>query len=446
MIVHQLTTFPFGGAGGAAVRHHQAVRGAGLHSRLFVRRNDSGRAPASPTAIPELYTCEWVDSPTAGQSSFWQRWSDRRRRRRICEDYQRHLAPRSQLAETFADSELVEPTQPNAHLLSANILHLHWISFLIDYPSFFANVPRHLPLLWTLHDMNPLTGGCHYAGDCLRFRTGCGSCPQVAQPESYDISRRVLLSKAAALEGHTVTVVSPSRWLDRLAKQSPIWPDTTNFHVIPYGLDLQQFQPVSREAARARWRLPPQSHLVGFVADNLNNPRKGYAVLAKALAALPAMLGASSPVELVVLGRGGDALVDCAIPVHRLGYLESPRELSAAYSALDVLALPSLEDNLPQTGLEAMACGKPVVGFEIGGIPDFVFPGKTGGLARPGDPIALAHEIALVLGDHRLQQRYAAGARRLVAHEFEQQQKTQKYLDLYREIARPQRPRLQRAA
>ncbi len=435
MLIHQFTTFPFGGAGTAAIRHHRELRRQEIDSRMFVR---SVGADNKPETLPQtvlrndaIFECDFLDMPGTKPTGFFAAIQERRRRKRICHEYETHLATRSKELETFSQAELYHRTRLRAGQ-APHILHLHWISFLIDYPTFFGSLPQWIPVVWTLHDVNPFTGGCHFPGQCERFRLGCGRCPSVPDNGPYDLTRRAMRTKSRSLAGRCIHVVSPSRWMDTIARQSPVWPHGTSFHVIPYGIDGHAFRPEHRELAQQRLGLPSQAALIGFGADDIGNPRKGFAVLLNAIRRVVV----ERPVELVIFGRTERTIPRQTFPIHQLGFLDGPGKLANAYSAVDVLVLPSLEDNLPQTGLEAMACGTPVVGSNVGGIPDFVLPGQTGLLARGGDPINLGRQIGILISNPKLQQRFSANARRLIQQEFELVRQVRRHIDLYADIIR----------
>jgi glycosyltransferase involved in cell wall biosynthesis len=162
--------------------------------------------------------------------------------------------------------------------------------------------------------------------------------------------------------------------------------------VIPYGVDTTVFQPIEKEAAREVLGLPKHKMLLLFVAESLANPRKGLRVLLEALN--DRSLSNPQPFDLLTIGRSRISVsIPSDIKIHSLGSIVDERLLAIAYSAADLFIIPSLEDNLPNTLLESIACGTPIVGFPIGGIPDVVRPGQIGWLANS----VTSHSLALAI-------------------------------------------------
>lgn len=392
------------------------------------------------------------DGPTFHQIEFPERkksvWLEpvsrrleKNRRKKIYRAYDRHLAERDANLELFSMAELAEPTPFDWQRYRADILQLHWVSFFIDYPSFFNSLPSKTPIVWTLHDMNPLTGGCHYHGGCQQFRTGCGNCPQLVDPQPNDLSATAFRMKQKALGKQNMTVITPSRWLGDLAQQSDLWPKDTRFQVIRYGLDLEQFRVLDKQQARRELGLDTDAVLIGFGAEDINNRRKGFQHLLPALE----QLKTDQATECLVFGSGQIPDDFTALPpVHSFGYLDSPEKQVQFYSACDLVVVPSEEDNQPQVGLEAMACGTPVVGFDTGGIAEYVLPGETGQLAKLGDVEQLSHQIARLVDEPALRLQMGRKARRMMDDEFEVTTQTRKYLDVYRELI--DQPALQAAS
>jgi glycosyltransferase involved in cell wall biosynthesis len=276
--------------------------------------------------------------------------------------------------------------------------------------------------------MNPFTGGCHYSGGCKQFVRGCGNCPSLIMPGPRDLSRDTLRLKRRVLAGRRLDVVSPSRWMNALAERSPVWPTGTAFHVIANGLDTEVFRPADKAFARRQLNLPADATLLAFGAEDLGNPRKGFHLLRNALPAI----AARQRIECVVFGRGRLPESREGLPIiHEQGFVDSPERQALIYSAADLFALPSLEDNAPQTGLEAMACGTPVVAFDAGGIPEFVRPGETGLLAPVGDSAALARQIIDLAEHPRFRQRLAAGARKLIEADYDVRTQVRRYIELF---------------
>jgi glycosyltransferase involved in cell wall biosynthesis len=248
--------------------------------------------------------------------------------------------------------------------------------------------------------MWPFTGGCHYDRGCGRFQAqGCTACPMQQRLPQWQLPRQRLVAKAAAARAAAVHFVTPSRWMAGVAQRSPVARQRP-VQAIPNAIDTRRYKPIDRAAARSLFGLPTDRTLLLFGAVAAQaDPRKGYAQLQTALQALQAQ-GAHGNAALVVFGsatRGTGTLHD--LPVFHVGHLHDDESLVALYSAADVFVAPSLQDNLPNTVLEANACGLPSVAFDIGGMADLIEHRVSGWLAAAGDAAALAEGLA-----HALQQ------------------------------------------
>lgn len=430
MKVAHFNTFPYGGAATAAKRIHHSLLNQKVDSRFYFYLNDK-EAPVDDTYL-ELQFEEPEFGTLTGPI---QRRIEKRRQREIYRLFNEHIAIRRPDQETFSMAELPESTHLDWENINADIVHLHWISFLADYPSFFRSIPRDTPIVWTLHDQNAFTGGCHYTNGCSRFRYGCGGCPQIANSSRKDVSYHGFLSKQKSLRGKQIHVVTPSTWLGNQAMQSKIWPTDTTFHTIRYGLELDQYFPVDKSVARAKLGLPQDSVLIGFGAEDVNNKRKGMHHLQAALK----QLATQSPIEAALFGSG-ELTKDEGMPkTHELGYLSDVTTHRLFYSAVDIVVVPSREDNQPQVGLEAMACGTPVVGFNAGGIPEYVRDGTTGLLANLGDEQHLADRIQFLIDNEEARKTMGRRARLMMESEFEFNQQAQRYATFYQNIAFDQR-------
>ncbi len=428
MIVNHFNTFPYGGAATAAMRFHHEMLRQGLKSRFLYHLSDRD-APGSTT----FKRIEFREETNNSWTSALRKMSTRRRNRRIFHLYDQHLATRDAELEVFSMAELPRKTRLDWQRIRANIVHLHWIAFFADYPSFFDSIPDDVPIVWTLHDMNPLTGGCHYSSRCTRFKSGCGSCPQIINAGPNDVSSINFRAKRRAINRKNITVVTPSKWLGGLAAGSRIWPTGTRFEVIRYGLDLQAFHPIDKPKAREQLGLPNESVLIGFGAEDTGNRRKGFDLLEQALV----KLDCDSNVQCVILGSGAlPEKIQNGTRIHRLGYVDCQKQITQFYSACDLVVVPSREDNSPQIGLEAMACGTPVVGFDVGGISEYVIPGQTGQLATAENVHELAQSISMLVDDSGRRAKYGLLARQLMEQAFEISNQTEKYCKLYRDLTK----------
>lgn len=270
-----------------------------------------------------------------------------------------------------------------------DVTHLHWVGDGFVSVEEVGRLPGRV--VWTLHDQWAFTGGCHYAGDCRGFERRCGGCPQLGSRHSRDLSRLHHARKRRAWSAQPITVVCPSRWMAAEARASLLF-GGVRIETIPYGLDLDVFRPRERAAARAALGQDHDGPLILCGAASLDDERKGFAQLLEAFGRI-----GTPGVKVLAFGAASAASRPLPVPVTFLGALGDAAALRDAYAAADVFVVPSLEDNLPLTVQEALACGTPVAAFDVGGLPDMVEPGRTGALAAQGDAGALATAIDAVL-------------------------------------------------
>lgn len=316
-------------------------------------------------------------------------------------------------------------------LPTADVINLHWVRELVDYAGFFSSRPPGQPVVWTLHDMHPFTGGCHYVRGCERHADACGRCPLLESDDPEDLSFRILQGKLDSLRSRTggpLHVVTPSRWLAKEARRSRLFRDLP-ISVIPYGLDTDLFIPHDRLATRQAFKLPADLKIILFVAHMLDDPRKGLAYLDEALC----RLGPRPDVGVLMVG-GAEFALRAQVVKMRAGLVDNDALMSRFYAAADLVAVPSLEDNLPNTMLEAMASGTPVVGFDVGGVPDMVIPGETGFLAPLAEVEGLARALGDALGDGARLAAMGRMARARIEREHTLATQAMRYRDLYRSL------------
>ncbi len=315
--------------------------------------------------------------------------------------------------------------------LSPDIVNLHMVMMGFLRIETVSKITQ--PIVWTLHDMWVFTGGCYYAGECERFTDSCGACPQLGSSRPYDLTRWIWNRKQNAWKDPRLTIVCPSRWLAAAASRSALLKNS-RIETIPYGIDTQAFHPVPREGAREILGLPQDKSLVLFGSINTSDPRKGHHLLTEAMQKLKDA-GSLKNIELVSFGISPkSSLDDLGVRVHRLGKLSDQVSLKLAYSAANVFVAPSLQDNLPNTVMESLACGTPCVAFDIGGMGDMIAHEKKGYLAKALDIEDLAHGIEWVLGDSARWRVLKENARQKAVLDYSLNIQAQRYLSLYDEL------------
>ncbi len=332
--------------------------------------------------------------------------------------------------ETFSCDWVPSRLAGRVNELRPDLVHVHWIGGGMLRLEELASIKA--PLVWTLHDMWPLTGGCHHSHDCQSYQDRCGACPQLGGSKTDDLSARVLRRKRAAWAGLDMSVAAPSRWLAQCAEASRLFAGR-RVETIIHGVDLEIFSP--QHQSRQELGLSPDKPLLLFVAeDAVNNPFKGFDLLLSALERLAA-LGWQDKAELLVLGSNAPSPpLASALPIRFLGPVEQARSLALVYSAADVLAAPSRSEALGLTVMEAMACGTPAAAFGVGGIPDMITDGLNGRLAPPGEVEALAQAMHELLADTELREHMGRQARQEAEARFGLPGQARAYIQLYEEI------------
>jgi len=317
----------------------------------------------------------------------------------------------------------------------ADIIHLHWINQGMLSVSDIRKICRSgKPVVWTMHDLWPASSICHYARGCNNFQSACHHCRLLPGGGSKnDLSARVWRKKAEALEGQHIHFVTCSRWLMDQAKKSGLIKGQAVCS-IPNTIDTKVYRPSDKTEARRRLSLPQDRKIILFVAQKVSDERKGMPYLAKAIGKLTELHPQyKSTAAIAVLGgKTGDLDGMFSLPVYPLGYLSDDDSITAAYNAADVFVIPSLEDNLPNTIMEALACGVPCVGFKVGGIPEMIDHGKNGFVAEYKNSDSLAEGIDFVLGSGDYGSLSAESVRK-VARCYSQNAVAMKYIEVYNE-------------
>ena len=274
----------------------------------------------------------------------------------------------------------------------ADVIHLHWINQgMLSLKNIHEILKSGKPIVWTMHDMWPCTGICHHARDCEKFQTECESC-FFLKSKGKDLSTSVFDKKMSLYKDANITFVGCSRWLSGRAKKSYLLRGKAVLS-IPNPIDTKVYHPMDQGMARELLGLPSGKRLLLFGALNVTDKRKGIDYLIEALRRME-----KQDVELVVFGQVKDDIRGLfPVPIHSMGYLSDESKIVALYNAVDMFITSSLEENLPNTIMESMACGTPCVGFEIGGIPEMIDHRVNGYVANYKDAGDLANGIQWVL-------------------------------------------------
>ena len=320
---------------------------------------------------------------------------------------------------------------------AADIVNLHWVAYYQSPLTLHKLFALGKPVVWTLHDQWAFTGGCHYTAGCEKYLQDCAICPQLTD-DPFNLPAAVLRDKLEFFKGANLTIITPSRWLAACARESRLFKDL-RVEAIPNSLETDVFSPLSKAKARESMGLAAETVTLLFGAEYGTEKRKGFRELMAAIQfclkdAEFQNLVKDDRIRVLCFGHLSDELEAVGIPVVSLGYLNSDEEIRTAYSAADIFILPSLEDNLPNTILESMSCGTPVVAFDVGGIPDVVVNGVTGQLSPVGDVRQLGEAILSLVFDPDQREIMGQNCRKVMVEEYNLTVQAQRYVELYQEL------------
>jgi glycosyltransferase involved in cell wall biosynthesis len=337
------------------------------------------------------------------------------------------LYPRRQL-HNFSPAWVPGVLDRKLRSLAPDLVHLHWVG------DGFLRIETlgqlDVPLVWTLHDSWPFTGGCYLPGPCRRYEAQCGSCQVLASDKERDLSQLVWQRKRRCYPLDKLTVVAPSRWMAKRARSSSLFAGV-RIEVIPNGIDTELFRPGDRMAARQAFGLDRDHTLILFGAKNcLSDVNKGFDLFAAALAGLGGL--SAERCSVLLIGESGAVPAAVAgIPVVSLGQLGDEAAMAQVYRAADFYVLASREENLPNMISEAMACGTPCIAFDVGGVGDQIEHHQNGCLTTAGDTRALAEEIAWMLADDQRRKALGDVARRKALDKFDINTVAARHIALY---------------
>lgn len=325
---------------------------------------------------------------------------------------------------------------PNAKLIEVisnskpDIINLHWVGDGFLPISQLGNLPA--PIVWSLYDMWPFTGGCHYDDSCGKFINSCGRCPQL-NSNAFDISSIIHARKSRCWQGMPMTIVAPSKWLALEAQRSSLF-RSLRIEVIPHGTDLSLFKPIDKNVAKEILSLDTRRRyaLFGVVGDT-KDLRKGYQYLEPALKRLASMKGFEDLSLLVFGASEPNNPPNLGFPINYVGRLHDDVSLAVLYSAADVTVTPSKQEAFGMTASESMACGTPVVAFDVSGPLDVIDHQVNGYLAKQFDVEDLSNGIAWVL-DRSRANTLGQAARIKCIEKFDLEIVAAQYVELYTEL------------
>lgn len=314
----------------------------------------------------------------------------------------------------------------------ADVIHLHWINQ--GYLS-LADINKILhsgkPVVWTMHDMWPFTGICHYSGTCTQYRSSCKNCPLLQKGGEKDLAARVFHKKQQIFQGARITFVACSKWLENLARESALL-QGQRIISIPNTINANIFQKLPTVESRQKFKLPLDKKLLLFGSMKITDKRKGADYLVEACRILtqkhPDVL---EKVAVVMVGQESQQMAPMfPFPVYALDYISEEKQIASLYAASDVFVTPSLEDNLPNTIVEAMSCGTPCIGFHTGGIPEMIDHKLNGYIATYKDAEDLAEGIYFLL-EQADSKKFSEAALHKATSTYNENHVSMQYIHLY---------------
>lgn len=400
------TSDNIGGAAVAAHRLMDALNNNGVKAKMLVR--DKTTDSLSVSSLPDSWRLHW--------NFLWERiviW--------LHMGLRRANVFKADIANVGTDITQMQEFK------EADIIHLHWVNQgMLSVGCLKKIMESGKRIVWTMHDLWPATAVCHYADNCTGFHDECRQCQLITHSS---LPHRVWLRKRDMLRNHRVTFVGCSRWVAAEAAKSSLL-SGQKIVAIPNAIDTHVFKPCDRLQCRQQLGLPADADIVLFVSQRVTDPRKGAKFFIEALNSLAAA-GRRRPLAVAILGgHAEEVAARLQTDTLPLGYVNDPRQIVRVYSAADVFVLPSMEDNLPNTIMEAMACGIPCVGFNVGGVPEMIDHRQTGFVAEAANAAELADGIRFVL-DEADRDSLAEACLSKVAHCWSQQAVSKQYIKVY---------------
>lgn len=317
----------------------------------------------------------------------------------------------------------------------ADLIHLSWINQgMLSIKNIKQILDSGKPVVWTMHDLWPATAICHYAHECNAFSSGCHNCQYLYHGGSNkDLSSKLWKKKKELYRNANISFVTCSKWLQNEAMKSGLLIGK-RLSSIPNPINTNAFRPEDKREAKIHAGLPLDKRLILFVSQRVTDKRKGMEYFIDAIKIMtdkhPEM---KEDTGIAILGGHSEEIANqLSLPVYPLGYVNDERRIISTYNAVDVFVLPSLEDNLPNTIMEAMACGIPCVGFNTGGVPEMIDHQTNGYIAKYKDADDLSTGIRWILHDADYKM-LSQNALHKVATDYSQHSVAMKYIEVYNE-------------
>jgi len=420
-VVH-ISALDIGGAASAAIRLHKALLSLGVDSHFLTlgkaNRNIPNKHVYEHTVEPislikVLKKSIKVKLGLASPHDFYHQ--------------QQSLLGNESKGIGFSFPDTLDDITKSQIYQEADLIHLHWVAGWLDYPSFFSK-NHHLfhnkPIVWTLHDLNPLSGGLHHAWGTSITEAQMGQeIPTPSNSLQYTHNRNLKIKIQSLQNTERLKVVSPSHWLQKQSAESLLFSRYEN-HCIHNGLDVQVFKPYPSEWARTILGLENRKTLL-FVADDIDNVYKGFHILSEALN----LIETKTDFQYLVLGRDKKNVLSNVGKIKYLGFVQDELLMALVYNAADIFVLPSLADNFPNTMIESICCGTPVIAFPTGGIPEAIQHRENGIICEKADAQLLANELLKFYGEEYIfdRQKIAHAS----AKKYDSVEQAKRYSEIY---------------
>ncbi|WP_396144330.1 glycosyltransferase [Flavobacterium sp.] len=400
-----ISTSDIGGAANACFRLHNALLDEKINSKVIVSKKQKNYRNTF------LFKNNIINTFILKTISFLK--------------YKIKLRKRSKELELFSFPDSNFDITKSELYKDATIINLHWVARFLDFNFFKKNKK---PVIWTLHDMNPFTGGEHYDEEYLGIDEFGFPIKRILSKSEKKLFKKIISYKKKCIDKiENLTIVAPSEWLANEARKSKVF-GSKPIYCIPYGLDSEIFSPKDRQKSRDLLKIPQDKKVLLFVADSILNSRKGFIYLKKALEQIE-----DPNVILCAIGKN-QINFKSTNNIIELGSINNDELLSHVYSSADVFIIPSLMDNLPNTVLESLFCSTPVIGFPIGGIPEMIQDGVNGYLTEDVSVQSLTKTIQNFLDNPNFFDKKQI--RENAVNKYDQTIQAKKYIELFKKIAK----------
>lgn len=412
-ILH-ISTSDRGGAATACLRLHSGMLKSGVNSKVLVL--DKYRS-----SNPQVY-------------QFWE-YKKLQKLGKAYNFFKRHIIPffnerklkgKPREFEIFTFTNSLFDITLHPLYKEADIIHLHFVSDFLNWNSFFRRNKK--PLVWTLHDMNPFTGGCHYSAACHKFTSDCSNCPQLQNTKNVDLSKKILQQKFKLLsQSEKFKAVSPSIWLKKLAEKSLVFQNKGIF-TIHHGIDTGLFKPHSKIFSRDLFAIPHNKFVLLFAPDDFQRMNKGMDFIPEILKNIIN----KDNISLCLVGKNTETFKTDYPDTIKLGYINNEQMMSLAYSAADLTLVPSREEAFSLTTLESLACGTPVIAFKSTGPDDIIVHKQSGWLAENYSSKNFSEGILWFFERPDLLKQASEFAVNYTKNNFSMEKQVEKYIEIYK--------------